>query len=79
MRANYPAIDTREASLVDSGAVVTAAGVSLCIDRDPLFAGARARPRGRGRNRRILEYRGARRANAAEFPMAHASSANKRA
>src|SRR6202044_2065468 len=32
MRATYPQIDVREAMLVDTGAVVTGGGVSLCID-----------------------------------------------
>jgi transcriptional regulator GlxA family with amidase domain len=73
MRANYPAIDTREASLVDSGAVVTGGGVSLCIDAT-LYLLERALGREvADETARILEYRRARRANAAEFPMAHAS------
>lgn len=32
MRSRHPAIDVREASVVDDGAVVTGGGVSLCID-----------------------------------------------
>src|ERR1700722_2143868 len=32
MRGTYPAIEVREAMLVDTGAVVTGGGVSLCID-----------------------------------------------
>src|SRR5581483_12467381 len=32
LRARHPAIDVREASLVDAGPVVTGGGVSLCID-----------------------------------------------
>jgi transcriptional regulator GlxA family with amidase domain len=32
LRELYPAIDVREASLVDAGTVITGGGVSLCID-----------------------------------------------
>src|SRR5450759_359877 len=36
MRSAYPAINVCEASLVDSGTVVTGGGVALCIDTVPV-------------------------------------------
>lgn len=68
MRERWPAIDAREASLVDTGAVVTGGGVSLCIDATlhllaRLFGEDVARE-----TARILEYQCAWDANRTQFP-----------
>jgi transcriptional regulator GlxA family with amidase domain len=68
LRANHPRIDVREASLVDSGVVVTGGGVSLCIDTmlhvlKRLFGAEMA-----AETARIIEYERAWTANQAEFP-----------
>ena len=68
MREHWPAIDVREASLVDAGTVVTGGGVSLCIDLTlyllaRLFGGDMAQE-----TARILEYQRAWAANRAQFP-----------
>lgn len=68
MRERWPAIDAREASLVDTGTIVTSGGVSLCIDATlhllhRLFGAEMA-----NETARILEYQRARDANRAQFP-----------
>jgi transcriptional regulator GlxA family with amidase domain len=68
LRARYPAIDVREASLVDDGRVITGGGVALCIDAmlhllQRLFGAPLA-----AETARILEYDRAWAANLAQFP-----------
>jgi transcriptional regulator GlxA family with amidase domain len=68
LRAEHPAIDVREASLVDAGDVITGGGVALCIDTmlhllQRLFGAAVA-----AETARILEYDRAWAANRAQFP-----------
>jgi transcriptional regulator GlxA family with amidase domain len=68
MRERWPAIDAREASLVDTGTIVTGGGVSLCIDATlhllaRLFGEDMAQE-----TARILEYQRARDANRIQFP-----------
>jgi transcriptional regulator GlxA family with amidase domain len=68
LRAHHPAIDVREASLVDDGTVITGGGVALCIDAmlhllERLFGAAMA-----AETARILEYDRAWAANRAQFP-----------
>lgn len=70
MRELYPAIDVKEASLVDEGRVVTGGGVSLCIDAmlhllKRLYGADVAEE-----TARILEYDRAWAANLAQFPPA---------
>ena len=68
LRELYPRIDVREASLVDEGTVITAGGVSLCIDAmlhllKRLFGAEFA-----AETARILEYQRAWQANLEQFP-----------
>ena len=68
LRARRPAIDVRDASLVDAGPVITGGGVSLCIDTvlhvlERLFGATVA-----AETARILEYQRARAANREQFP-----------
>lgn len=68
LRAIYPRIDVREASLIDEGAVITAGGVSLCIDAmlhllKRLYGQTVAHE-----TARILEYQRAWAANLEQFP-----------
>jgi transcriptional regulator GlxA family with amidase domain len=68
LRASYPAIDVREASLVDDGRIITGGGVSLCIDAmlhvlQRLFGETVA-----AETARIIEYDCAWAANRARFP-----------
>ena len=68
LRELYPRIDVREASLVDEGTVITAGGVSLCIDAmlhllKRLFGAEVA-----AETARILEYQRAWQANLEQFP-----------
>jgi len=68
MREQWPAIDVREASLVDTGPIVTGGGVSLCIDTI-LHVLARLLGEDVARETaRILEYQRAWAANRAQFP-----------
>ncbi len=63
MRSAYPQIDAQEAPIVDSGAVVTGGGVSLCIDTTLHII---QRMLGEGvasETARIIEYQRARKAN----------------
>jgi transcriptional regulator GlxA family with amidase domain len=68
MRATYPRIDVRDASLVDGGTVVTGGGVSLCIDTmlhllQRLFGAEMG-----AETARIIEYQRSWAANRAQFP-----------
>ncbi len=68
LRELYPRIDVREASLVDEGTIITAGGVSLCIDAmlhllKRLFGAEVA-----AETARILEYQRAWQANLEQFP-----------
>lgn len=68
MRERWPAIDVREASLVDAGTIVTGGGVSLCIDATlhllaRLFGQDMA-----DETARILEYQRATEVNRRLFP-----------
>jgi transcriptional regulator GlxA family with amidase domain len=68
LRAAHPAIDVREASLVDDGNVVTGGGVALCIDTMlHLLARLFGEPVA-AETARILEYHRARAANQEQFP-----------
>ena len=59
----YPKIDPVHALLVDSGAVVTGGGVSLCIDTMLHVPATRVDADKAAEVMRILEYAGAARAN----------------
>jgi transcriptional regulator GlxA family with amidase domain len=63
MRATYPQIEVREALLVDSGAVVTGGGVTLCIDTTLHLLATMLGPQVARETARILEYDRAWRAN----------------
>jgi transcriptional regulator GlxA family with amidase domain len=63
MRASYPRIEVREAMLVDSGAVVTGGGVTLCIDTTLHLLAGMLGPQVAQETARILEYDRAWRAN----------------
>ena len=67
MRATYPGIDVREALLVDTGAVVTSGGVSLCIDTTLHLLARMLGPDVAAETARILEYNRAWRANREGF------------
>ena len=63
MREMYPRIDVREAPIVDSGAVVTGGGVSLCIDTTLHILKKLLGAEVANETARILEYQRARQAN----------------
>ena len=63
MRNMYPRIDVREAPIVDTGAVVTGGGVSLCIDTTLHILGEMLGEQVANETARILEYQRARKAN----------------
>jgi transcriptional regulator GlxA family with amidase domain len=67
MRATYPRVDVREALLVDTGAVVTGGGVSLCIDTTLHLLAKMLGPHIADETARIMEYQRARRANSDGF------------
>jgi transcriptional regulator GlxA family with amidase domain len=67
MRATYPRIDVQEALLVDTGAVVTGGGVSLCIDTTLYLLASMLGPDVASETMRILEYDRAWRANRGQF------------
>jgi transcriptional regulator GlxA family with amidase domain len=63
MRATYPRIDVRETMLVDTGAVVTGGGVSLCIDTTLHLIAGMLGQHVADETARIMEYQRAWRAN----------------
>ena len=63
MRDMYPRIDVREAPIVDTGAVVTGGGVSLCIDTTLHILEDMLGEQVASETARILEYQRAREAN----------------
>ena len=67
MRASYPRIAVREAMLVDTGAVVTGGGVTLCIDTTLHLIAGMLGPRVADETARIMEYQRAWRANREGF------------
>ena len=67
MRAAYPRIDVREAMLVDTGAVVTGGGVTLCIDTTLHLLASMLGPHVADETARIMEYQRAWRANREAF------------
>ena len=68
MERRYPAIDVREASLVDSGHMVTGGGVALCIDATLHILQKMLGAKVARETARILEYDRAWAANLAGFP-----------
>ena len=68
LRELYPAIDVREASLVDDGTVITGGGVALCIDAMLHLLKRLYGPEVANETARILEYDRAWAANLAQFP-----------
>ncbi len=68
MRERWPAIDVLEASLVDSGTVITGGGVSLCIDATLHLLARLFGPEMADETARILEYQRAWAANRTQFP-----------
>jgi transcriptional regulator GlxA family with amidase domain len=68
MRASYPRIDAREATLVDDGSVVTGGGVSLCIDTTLYLLAKMLGDHVADETARIMEYTRAWRVNRDEFP-----------
>jgi transcriptional regulator GlxA family with amidase domain len=69
LHADYKAIDTRAASLVDAGDIVTGGGVSLCIDATLHLIERALGAKVAAETARIMEYTRARQANAKLFPM----------
>jgi transcriptional regulator GlxA family with amidase domain len=68
MRVKYPAIDVREALLVErEGGIVTGGGVSLCIDTTLHLIAGMLGESVADETARIMEYRRARRANREAF------------
>jgi len=63
MRDMHPRIDVREAAMVDTGAVVTGGGVSLCIDTTLYILEQMLGEQVADDTARILEYQRARKAN----------------
>jgi transcriptional regulator GlxA family with amidase domain len=68
LRELHPAIDVREASLVDEGTVITGGGVALCIDAMLHLLKRLYDPEVAHETARILEYDRAWAANLAQFP-----------
>lgn len=64
MRDMYPRIEVRETAIVESGAVVTGGGVSLCIDTTLHIVARMMGEEVAQETARILEYQRARKANA---------------
>lgn len=63
MRGAYPRIDVQEAPIIDSGAVVTGGGVSLCIDTTLHIIQRMLGEAVASETARIIEYQRARKAN----------------
>jgi transcriptional regulator GlxA family with amidase domain len=68
MWQQYPAIDVRAASLVDSGGIVTGGGVTLCIDTTLYLIERELGTQVAQETARIIEYPRAWDANRREFP-----------
>jgi transcriptional regulator GlxA family with amidase domain len=68
MRQQYPAIDVRAASLVDSGSIVTGGGVTLCIDATLYLIERELGTQVAQETARIIEYARGWDANRREFP-----------
>ena len=64
----HPAVDVREASLVDSGRIITGGGVSLCIDATLHIIETMLGAEVATETARIIEYDRARAANRAALP-----------
>jgi transcriptional regulator GlxA family with amidase domain len=69
MRERYPAIHTESASVVDTGAVVTGGGVTLCIDTMLHVLRVRLGDKVATETARIIEYSRAWEANQAALPV----------
>ena len=68
LRAEYPKIQAREASLVDEGDVITGGGVSLCIDTMLYLLKKSFDEAVATETARIIEYERAWAANSTQFP-----------
>jgi transcriptional regulator GlxA family with amidase domain len=68
LRAEYPDIEAREASLVDEGNVITGGGVLLCIDTMLHMLKKLFGPEMAAETARIIEYQRAWAANLGQFP-----------
>ena len=68
LRDEYPAVAAHEASLVDTGAIVTGGGVSLCIDTMLHLLKKLYGPETAAETARIIEYQRAWSANLEQFP-----------
>jgi transcriptional regulator GlxA family with amidase domain len=68
LRDEYPAIAVHEASLVDTGTIVTGGGVSLCIDTMLHLLKKLYGPETAAETARIIEYQRAWAANLEQFP-----------
>ncbi|RYH60414.1 MAG: DJ-1/PfpI family protein, partial [Alcaligenaceae bacterium] len=67
LQERFPAVDTREALVVDNGRVVTGGGVTLCIDATLYLLEKRYGATAADEVARIMEYRSARAANLKRF------------
>jgi transcriptional regulator GlxA family with amidase domain len=74
LRDEYPAIAAHEASLVDTGAIITGGGVSLCIDTMLHLLKKLYGPETAAETARIIEYQRAWAANLEQFPPLVANS-----
>jgi transcriptional regulator GlxA family with amidase domain len=68
LRDEYPAVVATEASLVDTGAIITGGGVSLCIDTMLHLLKKLYGPETAAETARIIEYQRAWSANLEQFP-----------
>jgi transcriptional regulator GlxA family with amidase domain len=68
LRDEYPAVAAHEASLVDTGAIITGGGVSLCIDTMLHLLKKLYGPETAAETARIIEYQRAWAANLEQFP-----------
>ena len=68
LRDEYPAVVAHEASLVDTGAIITGGGVSLCIDTMLHLLKKLYGPETAAETARIIEYQRAWAANLEQFP-----------
>ncbi|MGA2944594.1 MAG: DJ-1/PfpI family protein [Xanthobacteraceae bacterium] len=68
LRDEYPAVAAQEASLVDTGTIVTGGGVSLCIDTMLHLLKKLYGPETAAETARIIEYQRAWAANLEQFP-----------